>query len=98
MKIQILPGEVHSRTIVSRKTGQQMTFRSQTGLLKLGKYEVREIDVSLDRDQAGYAPGEYLIADASFTVDNFKKVGLGRLVLQPVVAAANSQAASPVSK
>jgi hypothetical protein len=65
-----------------------MTFREQTGLVRLGKHEVREIIVTLERDQAAYTPGEYQVLDSSFFVDGFKKLSVGRLALQPVEARA----------
>lgn len=98
MRVQILPGDVVQRTVTSRKSGQPTTFREQVGLVKLGKHEVREISVSLDRDQAAYLPGEYEVLDGSFYVDQYKKLALGRLALRPVAdAAAGSAASSPLA-
>src|SRR5579872_5143699 len=87
MRVKIVSTEVISRTIKSRRTGNDSTFREQVGVVQLGKYETREINVPLERDQAAYPLGEYDVLDSSFTVNQYKRLEVGRLALRPVASA-----------
>lgn len=87
MKIRIESASIQTREQTSRRTSKPFTVRTQEGWVQIGR-EVRRIQVGLDREQPAYVPGEYVLGDASFEVDQFgslKLAAFGRLALEPVV-------------
>lgn len=94
MKVQVLEGAVRSREVKAR-TGRTYVFRSQTGMVRLGR-EVREIEISLGDEQAAYSPGEYNVLDSSYEVDRYGRLGIGRLALEPVRAGVATVAGAKV--
>jgi hypothetical protein len=59
----------------------------QAAVLALGKYDMRPLTVSLGRDQAAYEVGQYTIDPASFKVDDFGRLQIGRLALVKIAVA-----------
>jgi hypothetical protein len=54
-----------------------MTMKSQNGILTAGRFTY-PLNILLGTDQAPYAPGDYLIDDESFHVDEYESFGLRR--------------------
>lgn len=72
--------------------GKQYAFKKQTAYLVVpGEEYPQKILLTVDKEP--YAPGRYMLADASFYVGKFNKLELGTVVLQPVPAARASAAA-----
>lgn len=85
MKAQILNGEINTRTLPARDGKPALTFRTQKAAI------VRENDfplpftISLQDDQAGYAPGEYDVAAASLEADKYDGLKFARRIVLTAV-------------
>jgi len=87
--VRIKTADFETKTGTSSRSGQAYSIREQVGYAVLGD-EIRRIRISLNRDQAVYAPGDYQLLPQSFTTDRFDSLALGRLVLKPIAKAAAS--------
>lgn len=84
MKIVIKSAQFDIRRGIS-KAGKPYELRVQTALLHRDD-EVQKFNVILGRDQTPYAPGNYVLGDDSFRVNDFGDLVIGRLNLSPVGA------------
>lgn len=98
IKIEVKSGTVTERRFPSkREPGKTVLFREQEAWAFLFSvsgphpYPSR-IVLPLEPDQAAYPPGIYSVNDASVYVGDFGALRLGRLILQPVAAAAQRAA------
>lgn len=87
MKIEIKDTKVNEKSGTSAKTNKPYTIREQAGYAHLpnSAYPV-EISITLDKDAPAWSPGMYLVDDASFYADRFKRLTIGRLELRPIAA------------
>lgn len=82
MHVEIRPGSVATEQKgTSKKTGQPYSIRTQEAWALMGSGEVRKLKLTLNREQAAYAPGVYDIGEESFMVNQFGDLGIGRLSL-----------------
>lgn len=87
--VEVRDGTVRERRALVK--GRESTFREQEAWVSLNG-ETRRIRVPLGRELAGYAPGRYLMDDASFGVNNWGDLVVSRLVLKAVAATASGTA------
>ncbi len=80
MKIEIKDGfsDVVTRTLKSKKDGEEYTFREQTGYLSYSKSPVPvAVVIPLDDDQQGYPVGVYGVdLEESMQVNRYGRVAL----------------------
>lgn len=92
LRVVIKDSTIHTRT-VSRPGKEAFTVRYQLGVLVAGP-NTMEMEVSLIREQSGYAAGQYEVDDRSFGVDDYRRFRVVRLELRPVAVSA---AAAPAA-
>jgi hypothetical protein len=92
MHIEIRSAEVHSQERSSPSTGKPYVIRTQAAFL-VGVEERKKFELRLEDGQVSYAPGRYEISSESLTVDQYKRLSLGRVTLEPVAADMKLQAA-----
>jgi len=80
LRLTIKSAEVTEKTGTNAKGPWKI--REQTARIELND-ESRKVVVALNKDAAPYAPGVYEVSDASFYIDNYGGLQLGRLVLRP---------------
>jgi hypothetical protein len=85
MLVEVRDGTVRERKVLVR--GRESVFREQDGWVQLNG-ETRRIRVPLGRELAGYAPGRYLMDEASFGVNQWGDLVVSRLLLKAVAATA----------
>jgi len=81
MKIRVKSTEVE--TVRIRGKRGDFDSRRQTAYLETAD-EVRRVEVQLGKDQSPYAPGVYGVHESSFRVNDFSRLEIGRLVLDPL--------------
>lgn len=77
LKVTIEDGVVNKRTIPGKNGGESFQVMSQTAILRCGRYTY-PLNLRLNGDQAPYAPGDYLIDDESFGIDEYDNVSIRR--------------------
>ena len=77
LKVKIEDATVTKRTISGRDGGASFQVQSQTGILQAGRF-VYPMNIRLGNEQAPYAPGEYLVDDESFGIDEYDNVSIRR--------------------
>ena len=89
LKIRIEDATVSKRSIPGKDGGAGFQVTSQTGILLAGRF-VYPLNIRLAQEQAPYAPGEYLIDDESFGIDEYDNVSIrrGALKVKPLAAEA----------
>lgn len=63
------------------RAGQPYRIRKQVGWVFNGQAYPQKFEFNLDDENPGYAPGNYVIAPASFVVGDFSALQIGKLVL-----------------
>lgn len=92
MKIEIKSADIQNKSGTS-KQGKPYSINEQTAYVHLeGKAYPVEMRFALQDGAGAYAPGFYVPTDASFFVDRFGQLSLGRLTLSPVAASASKAA------
>lgn len=87
MQIEVTSPAVTERS--GTKNGKDWSIRTQTAYAFIPdetgkpKQYPESINIDLKKDQQPFAPGRYLLADASFHVGDYGKLSIGRLVLVP---------------
>ena len=77
------------RTIPARGDRAKIQFNEQTCAIETGEEFPRPFRISLDDDQKPYPPGRYYIDPASFVVNKFDSLEMGRRIkLLPLPQAA----------
>lgn len=72
MRIEIQNAEAETRQVVSRRTGNPVTFREQQGYVHLeGKAYPVEFNIPLGDNQKPYPVGDYELDEKSFSVSRF---------------------------
>lgn len=96
IKIEIKSATVEEFSGISKKSGKSFTMRNQTGYANLvdrsGEILRQAVKITLEDNQAPYAPGQYQLAPNSIYVDSFSRLMIGRVVLMPVQSAMRSAA------
>jgi len=87
VKIRVKSTEVE--TVRIRGKGGDFDSRRQVAYIETAE-EVRKVEVQLGKDQSPYAVGLYGIDDASFRVNQFGRLEVGRLILTPLSASARA--------
>ena len=88
LRIRIEDATVAQRTIPGKDGGASFQVKSQTGILQAGRF-VYPLNIRLGNDQAPYAPGDYIIDDESFGVDEYDNVTIRRgMKFKPALAEA----------
>ena len=93
MRIEIKSDKVQEISGIGKASGKPFTIRKQSGYAYVvddnGQPQPypESIDLNLDREQLAYAPGMYVVLDASFYVGDFKSLSIGKLRLQSLEAA-----------
>lgn len=91
MQVEVTSTHVNERN--GTKNGKDWSIRTQQGyafILDDGgtlKRYPEAINIDLKKDQPAYAPGRYVVTDASFHVGDFGKLSIGRLSLVPAPVA-----------
>ena len=75
-----------------------MTMKSQSGVLIAGRYTY-PLNLLLGTDQAPYAPGDYIVDDESFGIDQYESMEIrrGGLKLKSALVDAARRPGSPGS-
>lgn len=82
LKVEVSSSEVHEKRGISAKSGKQYCIREQEawmfGYDREGKPHPhpQKIRLTLDDDQAPYAPGNYVICPSSVYADRFDQVAI----------------------
>lgn len=86
IKIEIneIDGKVNNKQVISKQTGEVLTFREQTAYIYNGGVYPEKFIVQLDKDDAPYPVGFYSIADSSFSVGDFGTLKIKNIKLIPV--------------
>jgi hypothetical protein len=77
LTVKIEDATVTKRTINGKEGGASFQVQSQTGILHAGRF-VYPMNIRLGSEQAPYAPGEYLVEDESFGIDEYDNVSIRR--------------------
>jgi helix-destabilizing protein len=77
LRVKIEDATVHSRNFAAKEGRDAFQAKSQTGILQCGKF-VYPLNIRLGAEQAPYAPGEYIVEDESFGVDEYDNVSIRR--------------------
>lgn len=64
------------------KSGRDYEISEQTGYM-VTQDERRRIVIALRKGQTPFAPGAYVLADDSFSVDDYGQLKIGRLTIIP---------------
>jgi hypothetical protein len=77
LRVIIEDGTVNTRSFPAKEGRDAFQAKSQTGILQCGKF-VYPLNIRLGADQSPYAPGEYIVDDESFGVDEYDNVSIRR--------------------
>lgn len=86
MRIQIKDATVVEKTgqyRTGRNVGQGYCIRKQAGWIDTGKAFPVEVTIELDRDQAAFPVGEYVVAPHCFYVAKFGELKVDLKHMQP---------------
>jgi len=93
MKVQILNTNIETRVIPANDKRGELTFRTQSAAFERPGNFVLPFKLTLDDEQAAYAPGTYEVDPESLQVDEFGAPGFGRRIkLLPVDAGVKPRA------
>ncbi|EPL6456951.1 single-stranded DNA-binding protein [Providencia rettgeri] len=73
IKIEIndIDGKVNNKQVISKSTGEVLTFREQVAYIYNGGVYPEKFILQLDKDASPYAAGFYTLDDSSFAVGDF---------------------------
>lgn len=73
IKIEIndIDGKVNNKQVISKSTGEVLTFREQVAYIYNGGVYPEKFIIQLDKDASPYAAGFYTLDDSSFTIGDF---------------------------
>ena len=84
LTIEVKDGNTQSRTVVNKKTGEEMIFHELEAWAKLVDEGYPErVKLSMN-DGASLRPGMYTIKSSSFYVGQYNKLQIGRVELEPL--------------
>lgn len=87
MKVQILNGEIVSRTLPAKEGKPSLTFRTQKAAVIRDNDFPLPFMVQLQEDQAGYPKGDYTLCATSLQAGKYDGLEFARrTVLVPVTA------------
>ncbi|HEB5398756.1 single-stranded DNA-binding protein (plasmid) [Escherichia coli] len=78
---------VKERSGVSQKSGKPYTIREQEAYIDLGGVYPALFNFNLEDGQHPYPAGKYRVHPASFKINNFGQVAVGRVLLESVKSA-----------
>lgn len=86
IKIEIndVDGKVNNKQVISKSTGELLTFREQVAYIYNGGVYPEKFIVQLDKDASPYAAGFYTLDDSSFTVGDFGSLKIKSIKLIPI--------------
>lgn len=86
IKIEIndIDGKVNNKQVVSKSTGEVLTFREQVAYIYNGGVYPEKFIVQLDKDASPYSAGFYTLDDSSFTVGDFGSLKIKSIKLIPI--------------
>lgn len=86
IKIEIndIDGKVNSKQVVSKSTGEVLTFREQVAYIYNGGVYPEKFIIQLDKGAPPYASGFYTLDDCSFSVGDFGSLKIKSLKLIPI--------------
>ncbi|KER02592.1 G5P family DNA-binding protein [Photorhabdus temperata] len=84
IEINELDGKVNTKQVISKSSGEVLTFREQTAYIYNGGIYPEKIIVQLDKDDAPYPAGFYTLDDSSYSVGDFGALKIKRIKLVPV--------------
>jgi len=84
MHIEIDSVDVKEKSGVN-KAGNSYKSRSQEALLR-GPRECKVFELRLEDGQSPYPLGKYQLSSRSLTVDNYGRLSVGRVMLEPMKA------------
>ncbi|MEX5871156.1 single-stranded DNA-binding protein [Providencia hangzhouensis] len=86
IKIEIndVDGKVNNKQVISKSTGEVLTFREQVAYIYNGGVYPEKFIVQLDKDASPYAAGFYTLDDSSFTVGDFGSLKIKSIKLIPI--------------
>ena len=83
LKVEIVDDAVSERTGTNAKGA--WSLRTQQGILVIGPFRY-PLEIALDRGQGSFSKGSYVVDDTTFSVDNYSRMVVKRLVLKPAAA------------
>lgn len=87
MKIQVKDAHIEEKSGIyrqGRSAGQGYTIRKQSAWVDTGKAFPVEVVIELERDQAPFPPGDYVLAPRCFYVAKFGELKVDLKHMQPV--------------
>lgn len=86
LKIEIneIDGKINNKQVVSKSTGEVLTFREQTAYIYNGGVYPEKFIIQLDKDDSPYSVGFYTLDDSSFSVGDFGSLKIKKPKLIPV--------------
>jgi len=86
MKVRVTDGQVIEKTGTYQRgpnAGRQYTIRKQTAWVDTGKAFPQEVMIELDREQAPFPPGDYVVTPQCFYVARFGELRVDLKHMQP---------------
>lgn len=86
IKIEIneVDGKVNNKQVVSKQTGEVLTFREQTAYIYNGGIYPEKFTINLDKEAAPYPAGFYTLDASSFSVGDFGSLKIKSIKLIPI--------------
>ncbi|MGM1342324.1 single-stranded DNA-binding protein [Morganella morganii] len=83
IEINTVDGKVNTKQVVSKSTGEVLTFREQTAYIYNGGVYPEKFTINLDKDASPYPAGFYTLDDSSFSVGDFGSLKIKSVKLIP---------------
>ncbi|MQL47270.1 V protein [Photorhabdus khanii] len=86
IKIEIneADGKVNNKQVVSKQTGEVLTFREQTAYIYNGGIYPEKFTINLEKEAAPYPAGFYTLDSSSFSVGDFGSLKIKSIKLIPI--------------
>lgn len=76
-------GKVNNKQVVSKSTGEVLTFREQVAYIYNGGVYPEKFIIQLDKDDSPYPSGFYTLDDSSFSIGDFGALKIRKPKLKP---------------
>lgn len=86
LKIEIneVDGKVNSKQVVSKQTGEVLTFREQNAYIYNGGVYPEKFIIQLDKEEAPYPVGFYTLDNSFYSVGDFGSLKIKKAKLIPL--------------
>jgi hypothetical protein len=93
IRVEVTNEPINTRRVTNRNTGNQVDLREQNIYVHNGHSYPTRMRITLDRDQAPFAPGIYSLGPRSIVQGQYGEPAIGRSIeLVPVPATATKVA------